>query len=176
MSPWNLFRYTAMSAAWLLLSVPSAAADDPFSGRYDVKGTTVDMKTGDTRLIAGTVVMRAEDGGYSTSADLATKFPTEGGAVHADVIGSGHGRVEGGVLSGTAETQLVIQTVPGVDPQFAFIPRVVGPRIVSTWSARWVNEVLVVELVNQPAEGEDYVPTKTTLRGKRLVEATPESE
>ena len=79
------------------------------------------------------------------------------------------------MLSGTAETQLVMQTVPGVDTEFAFIPRSVGPRLVSTWSARWVNEVLVVELANQPAPGEDYTPTKTTLRGKR-VKGAPSSD
>lgn len=158
----------------LMLAAPGAGAEEEaFAGRYDVKGTTVDITSGDTRRIEGTMVLTLKDGVYSTHADLSTNFPTQGGAIRADVIGSGEGRVEGAVLSGTAETQLVMQTVPGVDTAFAFIPRRVGPRIVSTWSARWVNDVLVVELSNQPAEGETYSPTRTTLRGTRVT--APES-
>jgi hypothetical protein len=68
-----------------------------------------------------------------------------------------------------AHTQLVIQTVPGVDTDFAYIPRVVGPRLVSDWTARLERDgTLVVELANRGEEGEDYVPTKTTLRGRRV--------
>lgn len=176
MAPRYLARCAAMAAAWLLLSVPGAGAEDAFAGRYDVTGVTVDIRTGDTRRIEGTIVLAARDGGYSTNAKLSTDFPTEGGTIRADVIGNGKGTVKGDVLSGSAETQLVMQTVPNVDTDFAFIPRSVGPRIVSSWSARWANDVLVVDLTNQPAEGETYSPTKTTLRGKRLAEAAGSRE
>ncbi len=176
MAPRNLARWFVVATAWLLLSAPNAGAeDDPFEGRYDVTGMTVDIVTGDTRRIEGTVVLVAKDGMYSTNAKLSTQYPTEGGAIRADVIGSGKGKVEGDTLSGTADTQLVMQTVPNIDTDFAFIPRSVGRRIVTTWSARWVNDVLVVDLANQPAEGEEYTPTRTTLRGKRVSDRAPES-
>jgi len=103
------------------------------------------------------------------AAELGTEYPTVGGSVHTDVIGNGDGALQGGRLVGTAHTQLVIQTVPGVDTDFAFVPRVVGPRLVSDWTARLGRDgTLLVELSNRGEEGEEYVPTKTTLRGRRV--------
>ena len=145
------------------------AATDPFSGTYDVLGTTVDTKSGDTRRIEGHVVLTKKNGHYAAAAELETDFPTHGGAMRADVIGTGKGKPSGTSLAGTADTQLVIQTVPGVDTAFAFIPRQVGPRLVSTWIAHLeADGTLVVELTNQGAKGEAYSPTRTTLRGKRV--------
>jgi hypothetical protein len=146
-----------------------APAEDPWSGTYEVSGLTVDERTGDTRVIGGYVVLTRKGDGYSAAAELETEFPTHGGAVRTDVIGRGDGTVKGNALGGTAHTQLVIQTVPGVDTQFAFIPRTVGPRLVSDWTARMERDgTLVVELRNRGEEGEEYSPTKTTLKGKRV--------
>lgn len=168
-------------AAWLLagalLAPPSALADeheaaraeDPWSGTYDVSGLTVDERSGDTRVISGHVVLTRKGDGYAAAAELETEFPTHGGAVRTDVIGRGDGTAKGDGLGGTAHTQLVIQTVPGVDTQFAFIPRTVGPRLVSDWTARMERDgTLVVELRNRGEEGEEYSPTRTTLKGKRV--------
>jgi hypothetical protein len=86
------------------------------------------------------------------------------------VIGNGEGTIDGRTLTGTTQTQLVVSTVPGIDTEFAFIPRIVGARIESTA----VTEIapdgsLVIRLENHPAEGElDYVATKTRLTGKRV--------
>ena len=160
---------------WLAAAGPAGAADptpadDPFSGTYDVKGLTVDQKSGDTRVIEGHVVLTRKNDVYAAAAELETQFPTHGGPMRTDVIGTGEGRLEGGVLQGTAKTQLVIQTVPGVDTDFAFIPRQVGPRIQSSWTARLERDgTLVVELSNRGQEGEAYSPTKTTLKGRRVV-------
>lgn len=169
--------------AWLLLVgallLPPAAAaqdeavapgaDDPWSGTYDVTGLTVDQKTGDTRRIGGHVVLTRKGDEWAASAELATEYPSHGGPVHTDVIGQGEGVAKGDALAGTAHTQLVIQTVPGVDTAFAYIPRVVGPRLVSQWTARKeADGTLIVELSSTGEEGEDYTPTKTTLRGKRV--------
>jgi hypothetical protein len=150
---------------------PEAAAEaDAFSGTYDVEGLTVDQRSGDTRRISGHVVLTREDDHWKAAAELETQYPTHGGPMRTDVIGTGEGRRESDGLAGTARTQLVIQTVPGVDTNFAFVPRRVGPRIVSTWTARLQKDgTLLVELVNEPAEGEHYSPTHTTLHGTRVV-------
>ena len=146
-----------------------AAAPDRYSGTYDVLGTTVDAKSGDTRRIEGHIVLTRKNGHYAAAAQLETDFPTHGGAMRTDVIGTGDGKPSGKGLAGSASTQLVIQTVPGVDTGFAFIPRQVGPRLVSTWIAHLeADGTLLVELTNHGAQGESYSPTKTTLRGKRV--------
>ena len=156
----------------LFAAEPAPAAEagaDPFSGTYDVVGTTVDVASGDTRRIEGHVVLSLKNGRYQAASELTTDFPTHGGPVHTDVIGTGDGELHGELLSGTAKTQLVIQTVPGVDTNFAFIPRQVGPRIVSSWKAHLdADGTLIVELSNKAEKGEVYRPTKTTLRGKRV--------
>ena len=153
--------------------VDSRAAD-PFSGTYRVRGLTTDVTRGDTRRIEGIIVLTEKGGVYSTNVELETKYPSAGGPVDAQVIGTGAAERSGQVLSGTAETQLVMSTVPGVDTEFAWVPRTVGPRLVSTWKARFRQDgTLVVEIRNQPAEGEDYLPTTTTLYGTRIEETPP---
>lgn len=171
-APWLLFG--ALVAQVAPLSAPARAADelpasDPSIGTYDVEGTTTDLRTGDSREIKGHVVLSLKGDVYRAASELETNFPTLGGAVRADVIGSGEGRREGGVLKGTAHTQLVLETVPGVDTAFAYIPREVGPRIVSSWTARLGKDGgLLVELTNKPEKGEKYSPTVTKLRGTRV--------
>jgi hypothetical protein len=165
---------SALALTLVAISVPPAraaepAASDPYSGTYDVLGTTVDTRSGDTRRIEGHIVLTRKNGHYAAAAELETDFPTHGGALRTDVIGTGNGKPSGKGLAGSAETQLVMQTVPGVDTGFAFIPRQVGPRLVSTWVAHLETDgTLLIELTNQGAKGETYSPTKTTLRGKRV--------
>ena len=143
-----------------------------FAGSWEVKGTTEDLTRGDTRTIVGRVIMTEKDGVYSAHSELSTEFPSRGGPVDAEVLGNATGTREGNTLSGTAETQLVIQTVPGVNTDFAFIPRSGGPRLESTWTAHFRRDgTLVVELRNVGAEGEDYSPTRTTLYGTRAEES-----
>ncbi len=159
----------SIATAALSASAADPAAADPFSGTYDVRGTTVDSRSGDTRVIEGHLVLSRKNGHYAAAAQLQTDFPTQGGALRTDVIGTGDGKPSGSGLAGSASTQLVIQTVPGVDTDFAFIPRQVGPRIVSTWIAHLeADGTLVVELTNHAAKGEVYAPTTTKLRGKRV--------
>jgi len=159
-----------LAAALLLPGVAGAeAADDPWSGTYQVQGYTVDQRSGDTRRIEGHVVLTRKDDHWIAAAELKTQFPSHGGSVSADVIGRGDGKLQGKALVGTAQTQLVMQTVPGVDTGFGFVPREVGPRLVSDWNARWEREgELTVEMTNRGEEGEDYSPTKTTLKGRRV--------
>ena len=150
-----------------------AAAVDPLpiSGMYDVRGVTQPKEgPGPKRRIAGTVILKQEGDAYTATFKLDTTFPDQSEPVQADVIGSGEGTIEGRTLTGKTNTQLVVSMVPGVDTDFAFVPRIVGARIVSTS----VTEIaadgsVVIELENQPAEGEtDYTATLTRLTGTRI--------
>lgn len=145
----------------------------PIAGMYEVAGATVDKRTGHKRDIEGTLILAESGETYTATFQLTTTAPGrpgEGAAVKAEVIGKGAGTIEGRTLTGEAETQLVMATVPGVDPGFAFIPRMVSTRIVSTSVATIADDGSVqIEIDNAPAEGEgDYYPTRTTLRGHRV--------
>jgi hypothetical protein len=147
----------------------AAQSEDRYSGTWGVRGMTTDLASGDQRRIEGHVVLAKKGDGWSASSELSTEFPTQAGAVHTDVIGNGEGVAKGDGLEGTAHTQLVIGAVPGVDTNFAFVPRQVGPRIVSKWKAHFeADGTLVVELTNEPEKGETYRPTKTVLKGNRV--------
>jgi hypothetical protein len=153
-----------------------AAAIDPvpISGLYDVSGVTRAVHgPGDERRIAGTVVLKEREGNtYSATFKLDTTFPGVDEPIQADVIGHGDGTIEGRTLTGRTQTQLVVSTVPGVDTDFAFVPRIVGARIVSTAVTTIAPDgTVVIELENQPAEGEhDYLPTHTRLTGRRVAD------
>ncbi len=144
------------------------------SGMYRVEGITTVIGTGMEREITGTVILAQEGSRYTTTFSLETSYPTKEGPIQTDVIGKGEGRVDGTSLQGTAETQLVMASVPGIDSGFAFVPRIVGPRIVSTANGeRTEDGILLIEIESNPAEGEDYLPTRTTLRGTRAVSDHP---
>jgi hypothetical protein len=151
--------------------VAAPVPPSPIAGVYDVKGVTRPLRgAGEERRIAGTVILKQTGDAYSATFELDTTFPGVSDPVQADVIGKGEGSIEGRTLRGTTHTQLVVSTVPGIDTGFAFVPRIVGARIVSTS----VTEIhpdgsVVIELENQPEEGEeDYRPTHTRLTGRRV--------
>jgi hypothetical protein len=145
------------------------AAGVPISGMYSVEGVTTETASGHQRKLSGTIIL-AEDGPrYTATFSLATTYPGGEQSLPAEVIGQGEGTVEGRTLKGTNHTQLVVTTVPGVDPGFAFIPRMVSTRIVSTSVTRLEPDGSVeIELANAPEEGEDYSPSRTLLTGKRV--------
>ena len=83
-------------------------------------------------------------------------------------------RVLGGVttgappIGGSAETQLVISTIPGIDPAFAYIPRTTTTRLVSKSVTTVAGDgSLLILIENTGAAGEIYAPTRTALRGTR---------
>ncbi len=77
--------------------------------------------------------------------------------------------IEGRSLSGTAETQLIVALVPGVDAGFGMLPRVATSRIVNSSTAEIAPDGSVrIEIESNPAPGEEYSPSRTTLRGKRI--------
>lgn len=144
------------------------AAIVPIAGIYDVTGTTIETGTGQKREISGSVVLAEDGANYTATYHLNTVFEGEEGVLPAEVIGQGAGTIEGHTLRGNAETQLVISSVPGVDPAFAFIPRTTTTRLVSTSVTSIAADGSVeITIENAGAAGEAYQPTRTTLRGAR---------
>jgi hypothetical protein len=142
----------------------------PIPGMYRVQGATVDKATGEKRDISGTVILAVDGDTYTATFHLTTTFPGTGtDPVAAEVIGKGEGKVDGRTLSGIAHTQVVVASIPGVDPNFAFIPRHVSTRLISdslTTIAR--NGSVTIRTDSRGEPGEDYAPTRTTLRGSRI--------
>jgi len=154
-------------------SAPGAASGEPaaIGGRWAVEGETVETgREEHKRSISGTVILDQEADRYTSTFTMSTMLPTpEGATLETDVIGKGEGTVQGSKISGEARTQLVVAGVPGVDPDFAFVPRTTSTRIVSTVEGALQPDgtiVLHIQSVGEP--GEDYRPTRTTLRGKRV--------
>lgn len=141
----------------------------PISGMYNVSGVTTETASGHQRKLSGTIILAEEGPRYTATFNLTTTYPGGDESLPAEVIGKGEGTVEGRTLKGTSHTQLVVATVPGVDPGFAYIPRMVSTRIVSTSITRIAPDGSVqIELSNAPEGDEDYSPTRTVLTGKRV--------
>jgi hypothetical protein len=59
-------------------------------------------------------------------------------------------------------------SVPGVDTAFAFVPRMVTTRIVSRVKGSLLEDgTISLEIESAPAQGEQYIPTRTVLIGRR---------
>jgi len=174
------------ASAWLLLAwLPlacgegrdvAAPSDDsppvPISGLYEVTGRTVTVATGSKREIAGKVVLSENEGAYTATFSLNTTAPGADQAMPAEVIGTGEGTIEGRTLKGTADTQLVMSTVPGIDPGFAYIPHTVSTRIRSASTAVVANDgSITIEIENEAAPGQEYMKTRTSMRGRRISDA-----
>ena len=151
-------------------SAPEGAETSvPISGMYNVEGVTTETASGHQRKLSGTIILAEEGTRYTATFNLATTYPGDEESLPAEVIGRGEGTIEGRTLKGTSHTQLVVATVPGVDPGFAFIPRRVSTRIVSTSVTKIGPDGSVeIELSNAPEGDEDYSPTRTVLTGKRV--------
>ncbi len=140
-----------------------------FSGLYDVVGSSEEVGSGESRRLSGTVVLRQEGDRYTATFELDTQFPYGDTRVAATVIGHGAGSVNGRELIGEAVTQVVISTVPGVDPGFAFVPRMVTTRVVSVSKTVIEDDGSVrIELENRAADGASYRSTRTRLKGIRV--------
>jgi hypothetical protein len=153
-------------------AAPDASAQAaPVSGTYRVTGTTVDKATGSKRAVAGTIVVKAEGDAYTTTFSLNTSLHTGGEPQKAELIGHGEGQIDGRALTGSAETQLIVALVPGVDAAFGMLPRAATSRILNRSEATIDPDGSVrIEIESDPAPGEDYAPTRTTLRGQRIAD------
>jgi hypothetical protein len=144
----------------------------PIAGMYEVTGVTVARESGHKREIAGTVILATKGDTYTATFDLNTTYPGADQALPAEVIGKGEGAIKGRTLRGRAETQLVMATVPGIDPGFAYVPRMVSTRIASNTTATVTADGNVsIEIENEAAQGSEYPPTRTTLHGSRVSSA-----
>lgn len=151
-------------------SPPDGGPTADIAGMWEVEGTTVEKgNEAHRRAISGTVILSQDGATYTSTFTMKTVFPTPGGAsVDTDVIGTGDGRIEGHRLEGRAQTQLVMASVPGVDTGFAFVPRTVSTRIVSKVRGQVLEDGSIsLEIESEPAEGEQYLPTRTVLTGRR---------
>ena len=170
------FQLSHLGLALLLATACDGALDSaseadavPIAGQYEVPGTTIETSTGSKREIAGTVILADDGDGYTATFHLTTAFDSASGAIPAEVIGKGSGNIDGRELRGIAETQIVMSTVPGIDPAFAFIPRITSTRIVSnSVTSIAADGTVAIQIENQPAAGESYTPSRTTLRGIRI--------
>ncbi len=141
----------------------------PLEGTYRVSGTTVDKTTGSERGVSGTIVVKTQGDAYTTTFSLNTTLHGSGEPQKAELIGQGEGVVEGRKLIGTAETQLIVALVPGMDAGFGMLPRVATSRIVNSSTAEITPDGSVrIEIESNPAPGDEYSPSRTTLRGKRI--------
>jgi hypothetical protein len=144
------------------------------AGRYQVRGMTTDPSSPDKRRIEGIVILAEQGDRYTATFELKTNWPIEGGFTDAQVVGVGEGRIEGNKLTGTAQTQLVISSVPGVDTGFAFIPRMVTTRLVSESVATLTSDgAVTIDIENRGADGEDYRATRTRISGHRIPDSGP---
>jgi len=148
---------------------PVGAAPSPFEGTFRVSGQTTETAGGEGREIAGTIVLVQDGLSYTASFDLTTIFPTPEGPTEARVVGTGEGRLESGELHGVADTQVILAEVPGVDAEFAFLPRSYGPRLRSRSVTR-INDdgSLLIEIESEGTEGARYRATTTTMGGTRI--------
>jgi len=154
-------------------TVTPAKARPDFSGSYRVSGKTIEKGTTNSRPLNGLIILVQEGDACTATFDLQTQLPTpEGPSARAEGVGKGDGVVKGDGLEGTATTQIVWAAVPGVDTQFAFVPKRFGPRLASESKARLQPDGSIrIEIDSKGVGGAQYTPTHTTLRGFRMTEA-----
>ena len=153
-----------------LAAEPEAAA---YAGLYNVSGYTTVRRSGHQRRIQGTVIIARSATGadepYTATFDLETEFETPDGPIQADVIGSARAAAEAEALAGTAETRILMASIPGLDPSFPWIPGRLGPRVVSKFKMERAPSEggFRIEIETEAAPGQSYDPTRTTLRARR---------
>lgn len=138
------------------------------SGMYKVKGTTIVVGTEHSREIWGNVILVQDGASYTATFDLETNYPGPDGEVPAEVVGDGEGSITGNTLDGTLRTQIVASRVPGLDAHFIMVPPAFGVRVVSDATGEVKPDGSIqFTMENRGAEGEDYIPTRTVVKGVR---------
>lgn len=176
----SLARSAQASLLLLVLLLPACGGDPEvsaappagpasISGTYRVEGLTTVIGADLSREISGTVILVQEGDAYTATFDLETDYPGPDGALPAEVVGTAEGTIDGTSILGTASTQIVASRVPGIDPGFTLIPPSFGVRVVSTTEGTVKEDGSIeLQLENRGAEGEEYVPTRTRVKGVRI--------
>jgi len=140
-----------------------------YAGLYDVKGTTTEIETGNSRSVFGKLIIAQPGNTFTSTFDMQTMVVTPDGPLSAELIGSGTGLIgEGGVLVGVAESQLVSASSPGFHPRYPFGPGRVGPRVNSTFTMKpEPTGDYMIEIETVPAPGVEWVVTRTVLKARR---------
>jgi hypothetical protein len=140
---------------------------ESISGVYRVNGVTVQANTGRLRDVSGTVTLQGHGNGYTATIDLSTLYPTSTGDIPAEIEGKAFGRLVGKHLVGSAETQM--RPAAGVGLSGAYGAPVEELVVVSSFLAS-IDEHgnLNIQLLNDPAPGQDFSPSITVLSGTRL--------
>jgi hypothetical protein len=153
--------------------------DAAFAGLFEVTGDTTVRRSGQQRRIEGRVIIARSAEGvaepYTATFDLETEFATPEGPIQADVIGSARAHPEPTGLTGTAETRILMASIPGLDPTFPWIPGRLGPRVLSkfTMTVGDAPDRFEIAIESEPAPGESYEPTRTRLRATRRASGPP---
>lgn len=157
---------------------PSSIDAATVSGRYAVRGITVQALSGQQREIDGTLELEAGGARYQVSFELDTTAPDLPGAVPVRVVGSGRGFLVGDVLTGTTEEWMTLVPPEGgleaLVLEDVTLPAKAGRKIVSTSRASFGEDgSFEIVLENYPAAGADYEPSMTVLTGHRIAAAAP---
>jgi hypothetical protein len=149
-------------------AAPEPTGPAQVAGMYKVKGLTTVIGTDNSREISGNVILAQDGASYTATFDLETMYPGPDGEVPAEVVGDGEGTITGNKLDGTLRTQIVSSRVPGLDPHFTLVPSTFGVRVVSNGTGELKPDgTLEFTMENRGAEGEDYIPTRTVVKGVR---------
>ena len=149
-------------------SAPPQTGPAQVAGMYQVKGTTSVIGTDQSREIWGKVILAQDGASYTATFDLETIYPGPDGEVPAEVVGDGEGTITGNTLDGTLRTQIVASRVPGLDSHFIMVPPAFGVRVVSNATGEVKPDGSIeFTMENRGAEGEDYIPTRTVVKGVR---------
>ncbi len=149
-------------------AAPAAEETGPaqVAGMYKVEGLTTVIGTDNSREISGNVILVQDGASYTATFDLETMYPGPDGEVPAEVVGNGQGTITGNLLDGTLTTQIVASRVPGLDSHFIMVPPSFGVRVVSNATGELKPDgSLELIMENRGAEGEDYIPTRTVVKG-----------
>ncbi len=170
-----MHRILRPAAIALVLVLGSAAhaegVGEPayIGGRFDLRGWTTLSQSGERRAIAGNVIFDQRGADYTATYQLGTRITTDDGPRRASVVGRGSGHITGNVIEGSAETQLIFSSAPGIDVTVPYVPKRFGP-IITQLVQGTVDESgeLELRIEYRPVEGGPPEASSTVLRGRRV--------
>lgn len=142
------------------------------SGRYEVRGVTVQALSGLQREISGTLDLDLQGDRYEVRFELGTTAPDSEEEVPVRIRGTGHGLVVGKIFTGTTEEWMTLTPPPGgldrVPLRGVELPSRAGRKLVSTSRGSFDDGgSFHVLLENYPGPGEHYEPSMTVLEARR---------